>query len=64
MFGPQRRLRRACAALAVLLVVLQPSVEAQLSKPVAHDSNMGDTSGNKYLQRDATADLHVAHGQQ
>lgn len=51
--------------LLLLALLLAPDcrVLAQLSKPVAHDSNM-DTSGNKFLQREATADARIGIGQQ
>ena len=47
----------AWVRLAVLSVLLAHVLlaGAQLSKPVAHDSNM-DTTGNKYLQRAALDD--------
>lgn len=57
-------LQRRLAAVAVLLLLLQPMADAQLSKPIAQDANMGDTFGNKFLAREATADERVHHGEQ
>lgn len=51
-------------AVLALLLALQPLAQAQLSKPVAHDSNMKDaTAGNKFLQREASRDARAEHGQ-
>lgn len=54
----------ALPAVLALLLALQPLAQAQLSKPVAHDSNMKDaTAGNKFLQREAIRDARAEHGQ-
>ena len=55
--------RGALHVVLALLLALQPLAQAQLSKPVAHDSNV-NTSGNKFLAREATRDERIAHGQQ
>ena len=47
----------------LVLLLLSSSATAQLSKPVAHDSNVNVT-GNKYLARDADIDVRIATGQQ
>ena len=48
--------------LVLLLLLLPALAAAQLSKPVAHDSNLNVT-GNKFLQREADADDRIATGQ-
>lgn len=52
--------RKVYAVLAVLLF-MQPMADAQLSKPVADDSNV-NTTGNKFLSRSATADARIGTG--
>jgi hypothetical protein len=55
---------RCHPATALLALLLLPALAtAQLSKAVAHDSNL-NTTGNKFLQRQATADEHIGVGQQ
>ena len=55
---------RCHPATALLALLLLPALAtAQLSKEVAHDSNL-NTTGNKFLQRQATADEHIGVGQQ
>lgn len=47
--------------LVLVLSLAAPDVHltaAQISKPVAHDSNV-NTTGNKFLQRQASADEHI-----
>jgi hypothetical protein len=49
--------RGRSAAFLISLVLLQPLVEAQLSAPVAHDSNLeAEKARNKFLQRKAEHD--------
>ena len=50
-------------AAALLLICHLVVASGQLSKPVAHDSNV-NTTGNKYLAREATIDVRIATGQQ
>ena len=58
------RMGRCHPATALLALLLLPALAtAQLSKAAAHDSNL-DTTGNKFLQRQASADEHIATGQQ
>jgi hypothetical protein len=55
MAGAQTRLA------LLLLACACSTAAAQLSQAVAHDSNV-DTSGNKFLARDATADVRIDTG--
>ncbi len=45
---------RACALLVLLLV--SPLAEAQLSLPIAHESNVKGRAFNKFLRRKAEHD--------
>ena len=49
--------------LLALLALLAAPVAAQISNPVAHDSNM-NTTGNKFLKREASADVRIGTGTQ
>ena len=54
---------RVIILIALLALLAPDGALAQLSKPVAHDSNM-NTTGNKFLEREAHQDVRIDTGQQ
>jgi hypothetical protein len=49
----RRSLRVAAPAVVLLLLLLSRGLRAQLSQPLAHDSQV-DEQANKFLQRDVS----------
>lgn len=56
---------RRARAVALLVLLLARQGAAQLSKAVADDSNIENSvAGQKFRQREATADIRIATGVQ